>query len=113
MRCRQSCVAQPHRHLLRPKAESVGRDLLHHGISAGTEFVHPGFEERRTVALERNPCMGRPAPMRVDGSRHPLADEVAAVAHRARCERPLAPAKTRPTFHKTFADRTCGKWTAA
>ena len=113
VRCGQSRVAQPYGHLLRCKAERVGRDLLHHGVGAGAELVHPGFDERRTVALERNPRLGRPAPMRVDRSRHPLADQVAAVAHRARLGRPLVPAETRTAFRQAFAHRARGEWTAA
>ena len=51
--------------------------------------------------------------MRVDCSRHPLADEVAAVAHRARRGCPLVPAETRAAFREAFADRTRGEWAAA
>ena len=106
-------VAEPHGHLVRCEAEHVGGDLRHHRVGAGADVVRGGFDERRTVAVQRDPRLSRPSPVRVDRRRHTLSDEVAAVAHRARLRRPLVPAEARRSFCQAFAQSARREGSAA
>src|SRR5881296_3961315 len=101
-----------HIDLVRRQPERVGRHLAHDGIRSATDLVHPGLDESRTVAPHRHARLCRPSPVRVDRSGYSLANEVPAIAHRARLGIAFVPTKALRALHEAAAQATRGERTA-
>ena len=95
-RLRQGGVAELDADVLDRQAEHVGRDLRHDRIGAGADVGRRAGHFRVAVGGQHDAGRHRHLQRFPDAGRHAPADQLAAVAHRARLRLALAPSRTPP-----------------
>ena len=107
-RLRQGRVAKLHADILDRQAEHVGRDLRHDRVGAGADVGGRARDLRMAVGGQHDAGGGRHLQRFPDARRHAPADQLAAVAHRARLGLALVPAERLRALAVAFAQLLAG-----
>ncbi len=105
---RQRRVAELDADVVDRQAKHVGGDLRHDRVGAGADIGGGGRDLRVSVGSQHDADRGRHLQRLPDAGRHAPADQLAAVAHRARLRIALVPAERLRALPVAFAQLLAG-----